>query len=174
MRRTAQSHLGALKVVRLGTAFQAKPYEGWFIPYEIKMTMKAQFRIRNDNPAKRYVVFGPGDSFDAKRLAKLKPLADQKYAKMSPKEALEAMFAAYAKKDAAEVYKFVEGAESLESVKMEMKGMGSVLGSHVGEPTQAKEAGCWDVPMEMTVLIKHNLAMRNDNKAKRYVVDGGI
>ena len=161
-------------MVHLGTPFQAKPYEGWFIPYEIKLTMKARFRVRNDNPAKRYVIFNQEESPDAKRLAKLKPLADEKYTKMSPKEAVEAMFAAYAKKDAAEVYKFEEGNESLESVKMELQGMGSVVGFHVGEPTQAKEVGCWDVPVEMTVLIKHNLAMRNDNKAKRYVVDGGI
>lgn len=171
-----KSHLRGLKVVRLGTPFQAKPYGGWFIPYEIKLTMKAQFRVRNDNPAKRWVVYGVvgSDDLDAKRLAKLKPLADEKYAKMSPKEALEAMFAAYAKKDAAEVYKFVEGSESLEHVKMEMKLMGPVEHVLTGELTQLKEAGCWDAPVEMTVLIKHNLAMRSDNPAKRFIVDGGI
>jgi hypothetical protein len=30
----------------------------WSIPYEIKMTMNVQFTVRNDNPAKRFVVDG--------------------------------------------------------------------------------------------------------------------
>jgi len=170
-----KNHLGGLRVVRLGTPFKSKGYGGWLIPYEIKLTMKVQFRVRNDNPAKRYVVFGPGESSDAKRLAELKPLADQeKYAKMSPKEAVEALVGAYTRKDVSEAYKFLEGSESLESVKKEMEGPGAYTDPRVGEASPAKEPGCWDVPVEISVVKKHNLAMRSDNPAKRYVVDGGI
>jgi hypothetical protein len=169
-----KAYLGGLQIVHLGTPFQSKGYSGWFIPYEIKLTMKAKFQVRNDNPAKRYVVFSPEDKLDAKRLAGLKPLPDQeKYAKMSPKEVVEALFAAYAKNDVAGVYKFVEGSESFENVKQEMKAP-PIADYHVGQPTQGKEAGCWEVPVEIKVLKKHNLAMRSDNPAKRYVVDGGI
>ena len=55
-----KDYLGGLQIVSLGNPFQSKGYAGWFIPYEIKLTMKIQFAVRNDNPAKRYVVFGPG------------------------------------------------------------------------------------------------------------------
>ncbi len=54
--------LGGLQVISLGEPFQAKPYPGWFVPYEIKFkngeSHKHNLAIRNDNPAKRYVVDG--------------------------------------------------------------------------------------------------------------------
>lgn len=79
-----------------------------------------------------------------------------------------------ATKDAAEAYKFLEGSESLESVKKEMEGSGAYTDPRVGEASPAKEPGCWNVPVEVSVVKKHNLAMRSDNPAKRFVVDGGI
>jgi hypothetical protein len=45
---------------------------------------------------------------------------------------------------------------------------------HVGEPTAAKDAGCWETPVEISFVHKHNLALRSDNPARRFVVDGGI
>jgi len=42
--------------------FKPKPYPGWFVPYEIKFkngeVTKFNLAVRNDNPAKRYVVDG--------------------------------------------------------------------------------------------------------------------
>ena len=170
-----QGCLGGLELVSLGKPFQSKGSGGWFVPYEIKLTMKAQFTVRNDNPAKRYVVFSPGDRPDQKRLAELKPLPDkEKYEKMTPKEILQSLFDAYVKKDPVEAQKFVEGAMSKEDTKKEIEMGPRIVAFQVGEPTQAKEPGCWDVPMEITVIRKHNLALRSDNPAKRYVVDGGI
>ena len=169
-----KSYLGGLKLVSLGTPFQSKGYGGWFVPYEIKVTMKLHFTVRNDNPAKRYVVFGPGERPDAKRLAELKPLADQeKYARMTPKEIVQALLAAFANKDADEAQKFVEGVQPIEQTKREIEGM-PFKSFQVGEPTVAKEPGCWEVPVEIGMVNKHNLALRSDNPAKRYVVDGGI
>ena len=57
-----KQYLGGLEVVKLGEPFQAKPYGGWFVPYEIRMSggdvRKHNLALRNDNPAKRYVVDG--------------------------------------------------------------------------------------------------------------------
>jgi hypothetical protein len=54
--------LGGVQVISLGEPFQAKPYPGWFVPYEIKFkngeTHKHNLAIRNDTPAKRYMVDG--------------------------------------------------------------------------------------------------------------------
>lgn len=169
-----KGYLGGLQILHLGTPFQSRGYGGWYIPYEIKLTMKVQFSVTNANPAKRYVVFVPGQRPDAKRLSLLKPLPDQeKQGMMSPQEALQAMLDAWVNKDADEAFKYVEGAASLEEVKGLMK-RPSFVGARAGEPVQAKEPGWWNVPVELTVLKKHNLAMRSDNPARRYVVDGGI
>ena len=61
----SRSYLGGLQIVSLGTPFQSKGYaggNGWFIPYEIKLkdgtVKKYNLAVRNDNPAKRYVVNG--------------------------------------------------------------------------------------------------------------------
>jgi hypothetical protein len=57
-----KKYLGGLQVISLGEPFQAKPYPGWFVPYEIKFkngeVHKHNLAIRNDNPAKRYVFDG--------------------------------------------------------------------------------------------------------------------
>jgi outer membrane lipoprotein-sorting protein len=57
-----KQYLGGLEMIKLGEPFQAKPYGGWFVPYEIKMSngevRKHNLALRNDNPAKRYVVDG--------------------------------------------------------------------------------------------------------------------
>jgi outer membrane lipoprotein-sorting protein len=55
--------LSDLKLVSLGEPFQSKPFPGWFVPYEVTSrssseTRKFNLAIRNDNPAKRWVVDG--------------------------------------------------------------------------------------------------------------------
>ena len=45
---------------------------------------------------------------------------------------------------------------------------------HVGDCTPGKQPGQWVVSCELRVVKKHNLAMRKDNPAKRYIVDGGF
>ena len=59
-----KQYLGGLELVKLGEPFQAKPYGGWFVPYEIKLNggyvKKFNLAVRNDNPApvrrRRWVV----------------------------------------------------------------------------------------------------------------------
>lgn len=57
-----KEHLAGLEIIKLGEPFQAWPYAGWFVPYEIKFkdgrVQKHNLAVRNDNPAKRYVVDG--------------------------------------------------------------------------------------------------------------------
>jgi hypothetical protein len=57
-----KKHLGGLEIVELGEPFQAKPYGGWFVPYEIRFqggrVQKHNLALRNDNAAKRYVIDG--------------------------------------------------------------------------------------------------------------------
>lgn len=57
-----KEYLGGLEVIELGEPFQAWPYAGWFVPYEIRFkngrVQKHNLALRNDNPAKRYVVDG--------------------------------------------------------------------------------------------------------------------
>ena len=48
----------------------------------------------------------------------------------------------------------------------------------IGEPFQSKASPHWFIPYEIKfgdgVVRKHNLAMRKDNPANRYVCDGGL
>ena len=170
-----KSYLGGLKLVSLGKPFQSKTYPGWFVPYEIKLTVKAKIVVRNDNPAKRYLVFmDPERVPDAKTLAGVKKLPDnEKYEKMTPKEAARAFFDAWARKDVKEIRNFLDGPDASRVTPEDLEDQ-RYADVQVGEPTKAKDAGCWLVPIEIRFTNKHNLALRNDNPAKRYVVDGGI
>ena len=53
---------GGLELISLGKPFKSGLYRGYFIPYEITFrsggTKKWNIAVRNDNPAKRYVVDG--------------------------------------------------------------------------------------------------------------------
>ncbi len=169
-----KGYLGGLEIVSLGEPFRSEKYPGWYVPYEIKLTTKVQFGVCYDNPAKRCIVFGPRERPDAERLAQVKPLPDnEKYQKMTPKQAVQAFLDAYEKKDADEVWRLSDGSATVEEIKKKMAGP-PIRDARVGEPTPAKEAGYWNVPVEIRAVRKHNLAVRNDNPAKRYVVDGGI
>ncbi len=55
--------LGGLEIISIGEPFKSGLYPGWFVPYEIRFkhdreTKKMNLAVRNDNPAKRYVVDG--------------------------------------------------------------------------------------------------------------------
>ncbi|MHC4063858.1 MAG: hypothetical protein ACYSUI_05080, partial [Planctomycetota bacterium] len=62
------------------------------------------------------------------------------------------------------------------------RGLRSYLGGSevisIGAPFQSGQYGGWFVPYEIKLRSgetkKHKLALRNDNPAHRYVVDGGI
>jgi hypothetical protein len=97
---------------------------------------------------------------------------NEKYEKMTPAETARAFFEALANRDWDEVSKFNQPVD--DSIKEYMGGLQVIK---LGEPFQAKPYGGWFVPYEVRLsngkLVKHNLALRNDNPANRFVVDGG-
>jgi outer membrane lipoprotein-sorting protein len=62
MDKKLKNYLGGLEIISIGEPFKSGQYPGWFVPYEIKLknegTKKWNLAVRNDNPAKRWVVDG--------------------------------------------------------------------------------------------------------------------
>jgi outer membrane lipoprotein-sorting protein len=103
---------------------------------------------------------------------------NEKYVKMSPKEVATAFFDACAKEDWNEFLKFWSATAVDEQIKSYLGGLEIIS---IGEPFQSKgyaRGSGWFVPYEIKLksgdIKKFNLAIRNDNPAKRWVVDGGI
>lgn len=98
---------------------------------------------------------------------------NEKYAQMTPDEAARAFFEACSREDWEECGKF--GLPVTEQVK---KILGGLTIDKIGEPFQSQDYPGWFVPYEIKFrtgqVHKHNLAVRNDNPAKRFIVDGGI
>jgi RNA polymerase sigma factor (sigma-70 family) len=111
-----------------------------------------------------------------KSLREPKELPDnEKYARMTPKETARAFFDACAQEDWEEFGKFM----SVPPDDRIKKILGGLEVIRIGEPFKSGGYGGWFVPYEIKFkgssgVRKHNLAVRNDNPAKRYVVDGGI
>lgn len=105
-----------------------------------------------------------------------KVLADNvKYEQMTPKEAATAFFQACADEDWDEVLKFW----SASAIDQRLKDfLGGIEIISIGEPFKSGRYPGWFVPYEIKLkngyVKKFNLAVRNDNPAKRYIVDGGI
>lgn len=103
------------------------------------------------------------------------PLADEYYQQMGPKEVAVALFQACADEDWDEADKFMA---SIRADKRIQKYLGGLEIISTGEPFKSGLYPGWFVPYEIRLssgqIKKHNLALRNDNPGKRYVVDGGI
>ncbi len=100
---------------------------------------------------------------------------NEKYARMTPEEAAKAFFEACAREDWDEVLKFFPASAVRESIKKHLGGLKIIS---IGQPFQSGGYGGWFVPYEFKLksggIRKHNLALRKDNPAKRYMVDGGL
>ena len=98
---------------------------------------------------------------------------NEKYAQMTPEQSARAFFEACAQEDWEECSKF--GLPVTDKLKKFLGGLEIVT---IGEPFQSKQYAGWFVPYEIKLksgqVRKHNLAVRNDNPAKRFVIDGGI
>jgi hypothetical protein len=94
---------------------------------------------------------------------------------MTPQEVVQTFLDACEKEDWKQAEKFCDSSMSIDDIRKPFGGLkpGDV---EVGEPVQAVQAedGRWFVPLTRHFTKKHNLAMRKDNPAHRYVVDGGI
>ena len=104
-----------------------------------------------------------------------KPLTDnEKYERMTPKQAARAFFEACSKEDWAEARKF-----RTSSIDDRLKNwLGGLEIIKIGEPFRSKVYPGWFVPYEIKLkgggVRKHNLALKKNKKAKRFIVDGGL
>lgn len=103
---------------------------------------------------------------------------NEKYQNMSPKEAAQAFFEACSKEDWDKFLKFSSETAVDERIKSYLGGLEIIS---IGEPFQSKgyaRGKGWFVPYEIKFksgyIKKFNLAIRNDNPAKRWIVDGGF
>lgn len=170
--------MGGIKLLSLGEPFQSaiSLLNGdWFVPYEIRFPEStADIVVRNDNPAKRWIVIFPDVPFDQKKLDELKKTTgSEEYAKMTPKEAVEALFRAFEKKNAGQAEQLLGGAMSTEMLKL-MMSVHSFVDVHIDDAALDKQSGFWHIPVRYSIVKKHNLALRPYKKAKRYIIDGGI
>jgi len=102
-------------------------------------------------------------------------LADQSYAQMTPKEIARAFFQACADENWEKALKFYPTSAVPQSIKDYLGGLEIIS---IGEPFESGLYPGWFVPYEIKfkngATKRMNLAVRNDNPAQRYIVDGGF
>lgn len=183
-----KSYLGGLEIISIGEPFKSGLYGGWFVPYEIKLRpQEINVRLSNANPAKRFVITGEYDSKlqlteEIKWSNEPEVLADNDtYAKMSPQEVLKKYYDMVSRLDFNEMRKFVPDSY-VKKFKSECE-MAAKFGVdvqkqlpvvEVGESSWSAEQSAYFVKCRQLSVKKFNLAVRNDNPAKRWVVDGGL
>jgi len=100
---------------------------------------------------------------------------NEKYQKMTPDEVARAFFQACADENWDEFLKFYSTSEVPPTLKDYFGGLEIIS---IGEPFKSGLYPGWFVPYEIKFrngyIKKMNLAVRNDNPAKRCVVDGGL
>ncbi|MBU1259660.1 MAG: hypothetical protein KKE31_02370 [Planctomycetes bacterium] len=183
-----KENYGGLEIISIGEPFRAGNYPGWIIPYNIKLRPKEiNVRLSNANSAGRFVITGMYDS--KLQLAEEvtwsnepEVLADNNtYAKMSPEEVARAYFEAFSKLDWSEMRKFAP-----DSYVGPIKGEFEMAAKHVdvqkqlptmevGKAFWSEEHSAYFVKCRQLSRVKEwNLAVRNDNSANRWIVDGGF
>ncbi len=105
-----------------------------------------------------------------------KELADnEKYEQMGPRETAQAFFQACADENWDEFLKFWSASAVDQRIKGHLGGLEIIS---IGDPFKSGRYPGWFIPYEIKLrsgyIKKHNLAIRDDNPAQRYVVDGGI
>ena len=183
-----KEYLGGLEVISLSNAFKSQAYPGQFVPYEVKLqAQEFNLRLSNANSAKRYVITAV---FDRNlRLRQDLPWSpgpealpnNDAYAKLSPAEAVKAYVAAQSKFNWDEMKKFAPASDVEndrlqieEAQKGGMDARNMMPEIEVGEATWSAEQSCYFVKCHMTAVKKWNLALRKDNPAGRWQVDGGF
>lgn len=100
---------------------------------------------------------------------------NEKYSQMTPKEMAKAFFDACSNEDWDEFLKFWSASDITKEIK---DYLGGLVVISLGEPFKSEGYPGWYVPYKIKMkngdIREMNLAVRNDNKAGRYVVDGGL
>jgi hypothetical protein len=189
--------LGGLTIVSIGESFTADKYPGHlapsgypgrYVPYVIQLApQEANIRVANTNAAKRFVLTGLYDA-QRKLQQELNWSTDPEtltnndvYARLSAKEAVQAYFDAQAKLDWTEMAKFTtpedvaqtkqQAADAEKAGLDPLKDMPTMVAE---EATWVPEQSAWFVKCRFVGMKKWYLALRNDNAAHRWQVDGGF
>jgi hypothetical protein len=179
---------GGLEIVSLGDSYTSKAYGGRFVPYEIKLRAQAfNIRVTNTNRAKRCVLTGMYDSKlqlqqDFKWDSEPEVLPDNDvYARLSPKEAVQTYFDAQANLNWGEMRKFTSAYDvetsrkQIEMVERQGLDVHKVMPVFVvGEAAWVPEQSAWFVKCHAAQVKKWNVAVRKDNPAGRWQMDGGL
>ncbi len=180
--------LGGLQLISLGEPYQTNNYDGWFVPYEIKLPSQDYVvRVDNTNQGHRYVLTGIYDTqlqlqHELKWMSEPPLLPDNaRYAAMSPASVVKAATEAQAAFDLDELAKFVPP-EQVQQVKRSLENaqkrgieLPKKNEAEVGEAFwSAEHSACFVKCHYVPPVKKWNLAIRNDNPTHRYLFDGGL
>jgi hypothetical protein len=189
--------LGGLTIVSLGDSFTADQYPGHlaasgypgrFVPYVIQLPPgEINVRVANTNAAKRFVLTGVFDARqhlqqDLKWTKEPEILTNNEvYARLSAKEVVQAYFDAQAKLDWTEMGKFTTPDDVADTQRQLAEGQKAGLDVTKDLPTMVAEEAtwmpdqsAWFVKCRVSGTKKWYLALRNDNTAHRWQVDGGF
>jgi outer membrane lipoprotein-sorting protein len=186
-----KKYLGGLEIINIGEPFKSGGYGGWFVPYEIKFKPnEINIRLSNANSAGRFVITGQCDNNlqnceDANWTNTPEIPADNAaYVKMTPEEVVKAYYVALSNLDWDKMKKFMPGDE-IDKMKTQCEAA-TKYGIKTEDlqkmmPKVEVVKGSWSQDKSVYIVTcresrikKFNLAIRNDNPAKRWVVDGGL
>ena len=187
-----KAYLGGLTIISIGEPFQSEGYArdglGWFVPYEIRLRpVERNVQLSNANSAGRFVITGWYDNKmqlqeEVKWPNEPEILPDNAaYAKMSPEEIVKAYYEAFLKLDWDEMRKFMPGPDidklehaCQEAAKHKVDIRRNLPTVEVMKTSWSPEHASYFVTYREFRVKKFNLAIRKDNPAKRFVVDGGL
>jgi len=187
-----KAYLGGLTIISIGEPFQSEGYArdglGWFVPYEIRLRpVERNALLSNANSAGRFVITGWYDNKmqlqeEVKWLNEPEILADNDtYAKMSPDEVVKAYYDALSRLDWNEMRKFMLGSyidqlerACQEAAKHKVDIRSNLPAIEIDKTFWSAEHSSYFVTYREFGVKKFNLAIRKDNPANRFVVDGGI
>jgi len=184
-----KEYYGGLEIISIGEPFKSGIYAGWLVPYEIRLRpTEINVRLSKENSAGRFVITGMYDSKlqlqeEIKWSNEPEILTDNDtYAKMSPEDVAKAYFGAFSRLDFDEMRKFMPESyvaslkgEVREAAKRGIDVQKQLPIVEVGEAFWSAEHSAYFVKCRNLGRVKEwKMGVRNDNPAKRWVVDGGI
>jgi len=184
---------GGLKIISIGEPFQSEGYAskgtGWFVPYEIEFKpVEGVITLSKDNVAERFIITEGknilmGFKGQWSHAPEVLPNNDY-YAKLSASEVVMAYYEALNQFDYVQMKKFmpVDDVSQIEkminqalSMKIKAEDIKAMMPVVEIISTQFSEDGKTAIVNILQSRIKKfNLAIRKDNDANRFVVDGGL
>jgi len=187
-----KAYLGGLEIISIGEPFQSEGYArnglGWFVPYEIRLRpVERNAQLSKANSADRFVITGWYDNKmqvqdEVKWSNEPEILPDNDtYVKMSPDEVVRAYYDALSRLDWDEMRKFMptDDVEKMqhqceEAAKYNIDIQKNLPTIEVIKTFWSAEHSSYFVTYREFRVKKFNLAIRKDNSANRFVVDGGL